>query len=189
MLLALPPPRICELEVAFPWTGFKPPLRWGNWGPNVKWFVCGIKQLISGRGQTTGFWSVWLLCVLVCSSLGSSYLGLCISWACVTVFLFHVREVFSYYLRPFLSLSSPSGTPLMQTLVLLMLSRRSLKLSLFLFTLYSVPWQQFPPLCLPTHWSALLPHSFCCWFLLVYFFSSVTVFFSSVWLFVMSSLC
>jgi len=47
----------------------------------------------------------------------------------------HVREVFSYYLykyflRPFLS---SSGTPLMQTLVGLVLSQTALKLSLFLF--------------------------------------------------------
>ena len=55
--------------------------------------------------------------------------------------LSHDGEVFSfclfkYFLRFFLS--SPSGTPLMQMSVCLMLSQRSLRLSSFLFILFSV---------------------------------------------------
>ena len=55
-------------------------------------------------------------------------------------FLSHVREVFGYYLWnissvPF-SLSSPSGTPIIQMLVCLMLSQNSLRLSSFLFNLF-----------------------------------------------------
>ena len=53
----------------------------------------------------------------------------------------HVREVFSYYLfKHFLrsSLSSSSGTPIMQMLVHLMLFQRSLGLSSFLFNLFSI---------------------------------------------------
>ena len=54
----------------------------------------------------------------------------------VDYFLSHVREVFSYYffkyfLDSFLSLFSPSGTPIMWMLVRLMLSQRSLRLSSF----------------------------------------------------------
>ena len=54
-------------------------------------------------------------------------------------FLSHIREVFGYYLLNIfsgpLSLSS-SGTPVMQMLVHLMLSQRSLSLHLFLFILF-----------------------------------------------------
>ena len=61
----------------------------------------------------------------------------------VDYFLSHVREVFSYYLlkyflRSFFSLSSPSGTPIMWMLVYLMLSQRSIRLSLFLLILFSI---------------------------------------------------
>ena len=56
-------------------------------------------------------------------------------------FLFHVREVFGYYLLEYffcLLLSSPSGTPIIWTLVRLMLSQSSLRLSLFLFSLFAL---------------------------------------------------
>jgi len=58
-------------------------------------------------------------------------------------FLSHVWKVFSYYcfkyfLRSFLSLSSPSGTPIKQMLVHLMLSQRSFRLSsVFVFVFHS----------------------------------------------------
>ena len=83
------------------------------------------------------FLSVWFLCVSVCSSLGSSCLGLCFL-DLDDYFLFHVREVFSYYLFKYFlgslfSLSSPSGTPIMWMLVDLMLFQRSLSLSSFFF--------------------------------------------------------
>ena len=63
----------------------------------------------------------------------------------IEYFLSHVREVFCYYLCKYYLgsfLSSPSGTPIMQMLVCLMLSQRSLRLSsvffFFIFFLYSV---------------------------------------------------
>ena len=59
----------------------------------------------------------------------------------VDYFLSHVREVFSYYLfkyflRSFLYF--PSGAPKMQMFIHSILSQRSLRLSLFLFILFSV---------------------------------------------------
>ena len=58
----------------------------------------------------------------------------------VDYFLSHVGEVFSYSLFKYflivLSLSSPSGIPIMQMLVHLMLSQKSLRLSSFLFILF-----------------------------------------------------
>ena len=56
-------------------------------------------------------------------------------------FLSHVREVFDYNLfKYFLGsfLSSRSGTPIMRMLLRLMLSQRSLRLSSFLFVLFSL---------------------------------------------------
>ena len=55
--------------------------------------------------------------------------------------LSHVRGVFSYYLfKYFLRsfLSSPSGTHIMQISVCLMLSQRCLRLSSFIFILFSI---------------------------------------------------
>ena len=97
----------------------------------------------------------------------------------VDYFLFHVREVFSYYFfKYFLGsfLSSPSGTPIMWMLAHLMLSQRSLRLSSFLFILFSIFFlrQWFPPFCPPDYLS-VLPQLFCYWFLLVYY-SSLFVF-------------
>ena len=66
-------------------------------------------------------------------------------------FLSQVREIFScydfsYVLWPFLSLSlsPPSETPIMQILVHLIMSQKSLKLSSFLFIFFSVHLQWFP---------------------------------------------
>ena len=61
----------------------------------------------------------------------------------VDYFLSHVMEVSSYYLfecflRAFFSLSSPSGTPITWMLVSLLLSQRPLRLSAFLFILFSI---------------------------------------------------
>ena len=58
-------------------------------------------------------------------------------------FFSHVREVFDYnlfknFLGSFLSLSSPSETPIIRMLVHLMLSQRSLRLSSFIFILFSL---------------------------------------------------
>ena len=55
------------------------------------------------------------------------------------------------------SFSSPSWTLIIQNLVCLMLSQRSLD-SLHSFFLYSVLWQRFIPFCLPGHLSILLRH-------------------------------
>ena len=89
-------------------------------------------------------------------------------------FFSHVREVFNYdpfkyFLRPLLSLSSLSGTSIMWILVHLMLYQKFLRLLLPLFILYSLLWQWFLSICLPTHLFLLIPHVFCCWFLLLYF--------------------
>ena len=88
---------------------------------------------------------------LIFVSLITVYLGVFLFWfilpgrLCfldlVHYFLSHVREVFGcylfkYFLRSFLS--SLSGTRIMQMLVCLMLSQMSLRLSSFLFILFSV---------------------------------------------------
>lgn len=82
----------------------------------------------------------------------------------------------------YLSLSLLLLRPLMLILAHLMFSQRSLNLvsfkTLFLFAVL-IGW--FPLFCLPDHWSILLHHLICCWFLLVYF--SVQLLFSSAcWL-------
>ena len=85
---------------------------------------------------------VWLLCVLACFSLHLSCMGLsALPGLKIDYFLSHIREVFNYnlfkyFLRPFFS--SSSGTPIMQILVHLMLSQRSLRLSSILFILFSL---------------------------------------------------
>ena len=91
-------------------------------------------------------------------------------------FLSHVQEVFSflffkYFLRAFLS--SPSGTPIMQMLVCLMLSQRSLRLSAFLFILFSVfcSVAVISTLCPPGRLAVPLPQLFSYCFLLVYYSS------------------
>ena len=70
--------------------------------------------------------------------------------------------IVKYFLRS--SLSSPSGTLIMQMLVHLILSYKSLRLSSFLFipsSLLCLQW--FPPLYLPAYLFILLPHLFCYW--------------------------
>jgi len=57
------------------------------------------------------FYLVCLLCVLVCSFLGLSCLGLCASWAWLTIAFpmlgkFSAINLFKYFLRSFLSLFS-----------------------------------------------------------------------------------
>ena len=61
----------------------------------------------------------------------------------VDYFLSQIREVFNYYpfkyfLRFFLSLFSSSGTCIMQMLVFSMLSQRFLRMSSFLFIMFSI---------------------------------------------------
>ena len=78
---------------------------------------------------------IWLVCILACFSLGLSCMGLSVFLDLIDYFLSHVWDVFTYYLFKYFSgpfsLSSPSGTPIMQILVFLMLSQSSLKLSSF----------------------------------------------------------
>ena len=119
------------------------------------------------------FLSVWLLCVLVCFSLGFSCLGLCTSSTWVTLsfpMLGKFSTIFSsnIYSGPF-SLSSPSGTPMLWIFLYLIFSQDSLRLSSFHFILFSL----FCPMTviytiLLAHLSVLLLHLFCYWFLLVY---------------------
>ena len=69
-------------------------------------------------------------------------------------------SIFSY---PFF-LSISYGTPMIQMLGHLTLSQMSLRLSSFLFILFSFFLCLFPPSYLPPHLSYLLSHSFYCWF-------------------------
>ena len=114
--------------------------------------------------------SVSLLCVSLCSSLALSCLISLCFLDLTDSFLSHVREVFSYYffkyfLRSFLSLFS-FWDPIVQMLVHLLLSLRSLRLSSFFFFfilfIYSVVWQGCPPFCPPSHLFIILPQLFCC---------------------------
>ena len=117
---------------------------------------------------------VWLVCVLVCFSLGLSCLGLFVPLGLDWLFPFPCWEIFNYNLfkifwHPFF-FSSSSGTPIIWMLVHLILSQRSLRLSSVIFTLlfYSTVEKLFPPFYLPTQWFILL-QILCFWFLLEYF--------------------
>ena len=114
-------------------------------------------------------------------------MGHCINpvWDLGDCFLSHVGEVSSYYLikhfpRPLLS--SLSEMCIMWIWGHLMLFQRSLKLLYIYFFLFSLFYfMAMISTTLPAHWSILLLHLFCYWFLLV-FFISVTLF-NSIWLF------
>ena len=119
------------------------------------------------------------------------YGTLCASWTWLTTsvsmlgkFSTIISSKFSSY--PFF-FSSSSGTPIIQMLVHLILSQRSLRLSLVLFIplLYSAFQKLFPSFYLPAQWFILLLQIFCYWFLL--FLISVIVLFVSVSLFFNSS--
>ena len=75
-------------------------------------------------------------------------------------------KIFSY-----LFFSSSSGTPIIQMLLCLIFSQRSLRLSSVLFILFALSALQklFPPFYLPGQWFVLLLQIFCYWFLLEYF--------------------
>ena len=82
---------------------------------------------------------VWSVCALVCFSLVYPVWNSLCLLDLIGYFLFHVGEIFNYnlfknFLIPFLS----SGTPIIQLLVHLIWSQRSLTLSsaLFIFTLF-----------------------------------------------------
>ena len=111
------------------------------------------------------------------------YVTLCIPWTWVS-FSFPKLGKFSSIISSNIFSGAFSllllGPAIMQMLLHLMLSQRSLWLSscLFNFSLYSILQQWFLPLCLPAHLFVLQPHLFYL-FLLVYF-SLVTVWFTSV---------
>ena len=65
--------------------------------------------------------------------------------------------------------SSSSRTPIIQTLVPLILSQRSLRLCSILLILLLSILQLFPLFYLLAHLSVFLPQLFCYWFLLEYF--------------------
>ena len=84
---------------------------------------------------------VWLICILACSP------WVCTVWDSLGFLDFggyfhpHFRKVFNYYSNIFscpFFLSYSSGTPLIQMLVHLILSHRSLKLSSVLFILFTL---------------------------------------------------
>ena len=95
------------------------------------------------------FFSLSLIFVsLIAMCLGIFLLGfilsgiLCTSWTWVSISFPLLGNFFSYclvryFLRSLFYLSSPSGAPIMQILVCLMLSQRSLGLSPFLFIFFS----------------------------------------------------
>ena len=128
---------------------------------------------------------IFFLCVLVLVSLIRMYLGmfllgfilygtLCASWTLLAISVSMLgkfstlisSKIFSY---PFFLFSS-SGTPIIQMLVCLILSWRSLRLSsvLFIFLLYSALQKLFPPFYLPAH-SFVVLQIICYQFLLEYF--------------------
>ena len=80
--------------------------------------------------------------ITMCLSVFILYGALCISWTWVAI-SFPMLGKFSsiissnIFLGP-LFLSCPSGNPIMQMLVCIMLSQRSLRLSSFLFVLFSL---------------------------------------------------
>ena len=97
---------------------------------NILFFVFSFCQF-----DLYGSFCVCLWVYPVWDSLGFLNLSEC--------FLSDIGEIFSYnlfqyFLWPFLSLSSPSGTPMMQMLVHLMLSQRSLRFSSILFIIFSL---------------------------------------------------
>ena len=108
------------------------------------------------------------------ASLGSSCLGLCDSWTCVSFIFFRLVK-FSVIISsnrfsiPF-SLSSPSSTT-MDVVICLMLSQRFLKLSLvFKFSfLFAAQIGCFLLPCFPNHWISHSLYRICSWFLQVYF--------------------
>ena len=104
--------------------------------------------------------SVFFLWFILPGTLSASWTWVAISFPMLGKFSTIISS--NIFLGPF-SLSSPSGTPIMQIFLYLMLSQRSLRLLHFFsfFFLYSVPWQWFPPFCLPGHLSVLLPQLFC----------------------------
>jgi len=118
----------------------------------------------------------------------------CSSWTWTSVSFPRLENILNIifsnkFLTPF-SIFSPSGTPIMKMLIWLMLSLKSFMLSSFklFFFLYS-SWMS-SAMFLSDHWSILLYHLLCCWFLPVYFsfqllYYSALIFFSySFWLYI-----
>ena len=95
---------------------------------------------------------------------------LCASWTSVS-FSFTRLEKFSIIIfsnRFSIPCSISSGTPMMQMLLLLMSSQKSLKLFSFLISFSALVGCFLLP-CFPIRWFNTLLHLICCWFLLVYY--------------------
>ena len=108
-------------------------------------------------------------------SLGSSCLRLLCFLDLYVFFLHQITEVFSAIIFSIAfsipcSLSFPSDIPVMQILLCLMLSQKSLKLSSFwgFFFLFAILIGSFLLPCLSNLWFDPLLHLNCCWFLLGY---------------------
>ena len=108
-----------------------------------------------------------LLGFILCGTLCACWTSLTVSFPILGKFSTMISSKFFSY--PFF-FSSSSVTPIIQILVHLIWSQRSLRLSsvLFIFLLYSALQKLFPPFCLPAHWFILLLQIFCYWFLLEY---------------------
>ena len=116
---------------------------------------------------------------LINMCLGVFHLGfilfgtLWVSWTWVAI-SFPILGTFSaiisssIFSHPFFLLSF-SGIPMIQMLGCLTLSQRSLRLSSFLFILFSSLLHLFPPFYLPPHLSSLMPQLIYCWFLSEHF--------------------
>ena len=106
---------------------------------------------------------IFLLGFILYGTLWASWTWVAISFSMSGKFLTIISSnIFSY---PYLF--SSSGSPIIWMLVHLVLSQRPLRLSSFLFSLYSALLRLFLPFCLSAHIYTLLPQLFCCWFPLV----------------------
>ena len=107
------------------------------------------------------FFLVWLLCLSVFLLGFVLYGTVCDSSTWVAISFpklgkFSTKICCNSLSDPFSS-SCSSGTPIIQTMLWLMLSQKSLWWSISFFFLYSAPQQLFPPFCVPPHLSVLLP--------------------------------
>ena len=104
--------------------------------------------------------AMFLLGFILYGTLCASWTWVAISFPMLGKFLTIISS--NIFSDPFF-FSSSSGPPIIQMLMQLMLSQRSLRLSPipFIFFLYSSPRQLFPSFCLPALLFVLLPQFFC----------------------------
>ena len=125
---------------------------------------------------------VWLIYASACSSLDLYYMGFSVLPG-LECFISHVREnfgynIFKHFLRPFVFLwwdpynvNVGAFNVVPEVFGSVLISSHSL---------FFIPWQWFPALCLLAYLSSPLPQLFCNWFLLGQFFISVIVCFISI---------